>query len=95
MKFGVSTWLWTSPFSTATTAMFPKLKKLGFDFVEIPVEDVASIDGRVVRRALDDHGLTAVVCGAFGPTRDLTHDEPVLVRVGLGDPATLGIGSTE
>jgi hypothetical protein len=26
---------------------------------------------------------------------DLTHDEPVLVRVGLGDPATLGICSTE
>lgn len=76
MKFGVSTWLWTSPFSTATTALFPKIKKMGFDFVEIPVEDPALIDGQAVRRALDDNGLTCVVCGAFGPTRDLTHDDP-------------------
>jgi D-psicose/D-tagatose/L-ribulose 3-epimerase len=78
MKFGVSTWLWTSPFATATTAMFPKIKKMGFDFIEIPVEDPALIDGRAVRRALDDNGLAGVVCGAFGPSRDLTADDPKL-----------------
>jgi len=76
MKFGVSTWLWTSPFKTETVALFPKIKKFGFDFVELPIEDPALIDGKVVRRALDDHGLTCVGCGAFGPTRDLTHEDP-------------------
>ncbi len=81
MKFGVSTWLWTSPFTTKTVAMFPKLKRLGFDFVEIPAEDPALIDGAVVRRALGDEGLTAVVCGAFGPTRDLTHEDPKVHQV--------------
>jgi D-psicose/D-tagatose/L-ribulose 3-epimerase len=75
MKFGVSTWLWTSPFTTETTALFPKIKRMGFDFVEIPIEDPALIDGKVVRRALDDHGLSCVGCGAFGPTRDLTHED--------------------
>jgi D-psicose/D-tagatose/L-ribulose 3-epimerase len=76
MKFGVSTWLWTSPFRTETIALFPKIKRMGFDFVEVPIEDPAVIDGKTVRRALDDHGLTCVGCGAFGPTRDLTHDDP-------------------
>jgi D-psicose/D-tagatose/L-ribulose 3-epimerase len=76
MKFGVSTWLWTSPFKTETVSMFAKIKRMGFDFVEIPVEDPAVIDGKTVGRALEDHGLTCVVCGAFGPTRDLTHDDP-------------------
>lgn len=78
MKFGVSTWLWTSPFSTETVALFPKLKRMGFDFVEIPIEDPALIDGKTVRRALADHGLTCVGCGAFGPTRDLTHEDPAV-----------------
>jgi len=83
MKFGASTWLWTSPFNTGTTALFPKLKRMGFDFVEIPVEDPAIIDTVAVRRALADHGLAPVVCGAFGPTRDLTSDDPKLRQTGL------------
>ena len=56
---------------------------MGFDFVEIPVEDPALIDPAVVRRALADHGLAPVVCGAFGPTRDLTSDDPKLRATGL------------
>jgi D-psicose/D-tagatose/L-ribulose 3-epimerase len=76
MKFGVSTWLWTSPFNTETVALFPKIKRMGFDFVEVPIEEPSLIDGKVVRRALDDHGLSCVGCGAFGPTRDLTHADP-------------------
>ena len=78
MKFGVSTWLWTSPFRTETVALFPKIKRMGFDFIEVPVEDPALIDGSAVRRALADHGLFPVICGAFGPTRDLTADDPKL-----------------
>lgn len=83
MNFGVSTWLWTSPFKTDTISLFPKIKRMGFDFVEIPVEDPALIDGGVVRRALADNGLQPVVCGAFGPSRDLTADDAKLRETGL------------
>lgn len=76
LTFGVSTWLWTSPFTTTTaTALFSKIKAMGYDTVEIPVEYPEMIDGREVSKALDEHGLKAVVCGAFGPTRDLTHED--------------------
>ena len=75
VKFGVSTWLWTSPFTTDTVSLFPKIKSMGYDTVEIPVEYPEMIDGKKVKAALQSNGLQAVVCGAFGPTRDLTHDD--------------------
>jgi D-psicose/D-tagatose/L-ribulose 3-epimerase len=53
--------------------LFPKIKKIGYDVVEIPVEDPELINGKEISKALRDNGLEAVVCGAFGPTKDLTH----------------------
>lgn len=76
IRFGVSTWLWTSPFTTDTVSLFPKIKAMGYDTVEIPVEYPDLIDGLKVKQALIEHGLDAVVCGAFGPTRDLTNEDP-------------------
>lgn len=76
--YGVSTWLWQSPFSTESLSLFPKLKKMGFDMVEIPVEDPALIDATVIKKALEDNGLQASVCGVFGPTKDLTANDTQL-----------------
>ena len=44
LKFGVNTWLWASPFTTDSISLFPKIKVMGFDFVEIPVENPELID---------------------------------------------------
>jgi D-psicose/D-tagatose/L-ribulose 3-epimerase len=76
IEYGVSTWLWASPFTTKSVDLFPKIKAMGFDAVEIPVEDPTLIDGEIVKQALKENGLKAFVCGAFGPTKDLTHDDP-------------------
>jgi D-psicose/D-tagatose/L-ribulose 3-epimerase len=44
IKYGVSTWLWTSPFTTQSIGeLFPKVSKMGFDVVEIAVEDPAPL----------------------------------------------------
>lgn len=75
ITFGVSTWLWTSPFTTDTILLLPKIKSFGYDAVEIPVEYPELIDGAKVAAALKMHGLKPIVCGAFGPTRDLTNDD--------------------
>lgn len=84
VSFGASTWLWTSPFSTASAEeLFPKIAAMGFDAVEIAVEYPSLIDGRAVASALSKHGLKAIVCGAFGPDRDLTHDDPAVHRACL------------
>jgi len=78
IKFGVSTWLWTSPFTTETVKLFPKIKSMGYDAVEIPVEYPELIDAKVVKSALEQNGLSAIVCGAFGSSRDLTHEDPLV-----------------
>jgi D-psicose/D-tagatose/L-ribulose 3-epimerase len=79
IKFGVSTWLWTSPFTTASAyELFPKIAEMGFDIVEIAVEDPSLINIKEVKQLLKQHNLKADICGAFGPTRDFTHaDESV------------------
>lgn len=76
IKFGVSTWLWTSPFTTASIdVLFPKIASMGFDVVEIAVEDPALIDIKRVKEGLHRYNLKAGICGAFGPSRDLTHED--------------------
>ena len=76
VSLGVSTWLWTSPFNSNTTELFPKIKMMGYDAVEIPVEDPTLIDVQKVKEALADNDLMPIICGAFGPSRDFTHEDP-------------------
>ena len=72
MKFGVNTFLFTSPFTNASTRLFARFKAWGFDGVEIAVENPADIDPFFVRAQLDRHGLVCTsVCACFPPNRDL------------------------
>lgn len=76
MIIGASTWLWTSPLTTAEAeSLFPRIAALGFSAVEIPIEDPALLDAGRLRRAASDHGLAIAACGVFGPGRDLTNAE--------------------
>lgn len=84
VKFGASTWLWESPFTTQSIdTLFPKIAQLGFDVVEIAVEDPTLIDVRKVKAGLTDHGLETVICGAFGNSRDLTNESKDVQQNGL------------
>jgi D-psicose/D-tagatose/L-ribulose 3-epimerase len=73
---GVNTWVWTSPFTAKSVDLIARAQAQGFDAISIPVEDPAAVDGEAVRRALRATALRVHVAGAFGPTRDLTHDDP-------------------
>ena len=73
---GINSWVWTSPFTDASSDLIRHAHALGFDSFEIAVEDPAHFkaDGAVTA-ALRETGLVSFVCGAFGPSRDLTHDD--------------------
>lgn len=72
MRFGINTFLFTSPFTTDSKKLFPKFKKWGFDTVEIAIEDPDGFDAVAVKKALDKAGLKCgSACGCFGPDRDL------------------------
>lgn len=72
MRFGINTFLFTSPFTNRSTRLFAQFKKWGFDSVEIAVEEPAHIDPHYIRAQLDRHGLVAgTLCACFPPSRDL------------------------
>lgn len=48
---------------------------MGYDAVEIPIEYPELIDGKKVNEALKANGLEGISCGAFGTSRDLTHED--------------------
>jgi D-psicose/D-tagatose/L-ribulose 3-epimerase len=73
---GVNTWVWTSPFGDDAQELVTRAQAMGFDVFEIAVEDPARFAGSVLGDVLRSTKLRPVACGAFGPTRDLTHEEP-------------------
>ncbi len=72
MRFGLNSFLYTSPFTNESVQLFPKFKKWGFETVEIPIEDPSHIDPAKVKAAADKAGLAiGSVCACMGPGRDL------------------------
>ena len=72
MRFGINTFLFTFPFTNASTKWFKTFKQWGFDTVEIAIDDPANVDPARVKAELDKAGLACgSVCGCFGPDRDL------------------------
>lgn len=78
ISFGVSTWLWESPFQNQSIRLFERIKNMGFDAVEIPVEDPGLINIIQIREGLKEFELIPIICGAFGPTRDLTNEDAAI-----------------
>ena len=71
MRFGINTFLFTSPFTNESTKLFPKFKRWGFESIEIPIEDPSHIDPVHVKRELDKNGLVCgTACACVGPDRD-------------------------
>jgi len=75
MRFGASTFIWVSPFSNKTLGLVKKVREMGFDIIEICIEDPATIDASRINEALKENDLAATVCGAFGPDRDASSED--------------------
>jgi D-psicose/D-tagatose/L-ribulose 3-epimerase len=80
---GASTWIWTSPFGDEALGLVGRAKEFGFDILEIAVEDPDLITAARVREAGEQAGVTFTVCGAFGPDRDLSHEDPAVRAIGI------------
>ncbi|HEY1779122.1 MAG TPA: sugar phosphate isomerase/epimerase [Roseiarcus sp.] len=83
MQYGASTFIWVSPFSNKTLHLLDKAKALGFDILEVCVEEPEAIDPDLVRAHADKAEMALTVCGAFGPTRDLSSEDAAVRRNGL------------
>jgi len=83
MKFGASTFIWVSPFSNQTLNLIDKVKNIGFDYLEICIEDPETIDVAAIRNHLNKTGVQALVCGAFGPNRDISSEDVAIREQGI------------
>ncbi|MEH7415659.1 sugar phosphate isomerase/epimerase [Neobacillus drentensis] len=83
MKFGASTFIWVSPFSNQTLNLIDKVKNIGFDYLEICIEDPETIDVAAIRNHLNKTGVQALVCGAFGPNRDISSEDAAIREQGI------------
>jgi len=77
MKFGINTFVWFSPCTTAAIKeIAPSVKAMGFDILEIVVENPDLIDPHVVKEILMENRLEGIICGAFGPDRNICSNDP-------------------
>ena len=82
MLFGASTFIWVSPFSTANIDLLTKVKNMGYDIVEIAVEDTRIIDWKLIKDIARDLDLKITISGAFGPERDISSTDPAFRQIG-------------
>ena len=83
MHFGVSTFLWKSPFTTNSFDLVPKVKEMGFDIIEIAVEKAELIDWVRLKELVNEVGLKVTISGAFGADRDISSMDPMIRKNGL------------
>jgi D-psicose/D-tagatose/L-ribulose 3-epimerase len=77
MKFGVNSFVWVSPCTTeAVNELAPKVKSMGFDILEIACENPDLLDIQAIKEVIAKNGLSAIMCGVFGPDRNICSSDP-------------------
>ncbi len=75
IPIGINSWVWTSPFTDKTLDLIQKAKSFGFDYFELPLEAPEHVTPAKAAEAVKAANIGVVVCGAFGPGRDLSSNE--------------------
>ena len=73
---GASTFIWVSPFADTELQLASHVRELGFDVLEVCVEQPDLLTSAAVSRAAEDNELGISVCGAFGRDRDASDPDP-------------------
>jgi D-psicose/D-tagatose/L-ribulose 3-epimerase len=75
---GVNAWVWVSPpTDESITAIAPRVKAMGFDVLELGLENPGDWDPARMAEVFAANDLGATVCAAMGPGRDLTDPDTV------------------
>ena len=76
MEYGISSYVWVSPFKNTDIEVLQKAKDFGFDIFEAAVETVGSFDPAYIKQEADKIGIKVYICGCFGATRDPGSENP-------------------
>jgi D-psicose/D-tagatose/L-ribulose 3-epimerase len=84
MKYGINAWVWTAPLTTdKLRELAPKVAEIGFDVIEVPLENLGDLDHSTARQIIADQGLGVSACAAMGPDRDLIHPDAAIRETGM------------
>ena len=83
MKLGIHAYAWCSQWSNDTLDLIDRVKKMGLDFIEIPLMRLDAFDARAVKRRLDSVGLGAVTSTVLFADTDLTNEDPKIRKRGI------------
>ena len=84
MQIGVNAWVWTSPVTTEELEkLAPKVKEMGFDWIEVPLEDLGDMDHKRGAEIVKEYDLGVSGCAAMGPDRDLIHPDKAIRDNGM------------
>lgn len=80
---GASTFIWTSPFGDDELWLVDHVRKLGFDMIEVCIEQPNLLTPAKLARAAAGQGVAVSVCGVFSPERDASDAEPAVRAIAL------------
>ncbi|MGM0367498.1 MAG: sugar phosphate isomerase/epimerase family protein [Actinomycetota bacterium] len=84
MKYGINTLLYAGTFTDEYLDLFKKFKSIGFDGVEIALENKGDIDYGKTLKAYKENKLECCsICGLFGPDRDIRGPNREYVKNGI------------
>jgi len=76
MRFGVNTWVWVSPLTDKDLEwLVPHIAGLGFDWIELPLEQTDVLDYKKAARLIKEHNMGVSICGAVSADRDFIHPD--------------------
>lgn len=73
---GLSTFILASPFSVEEAWAFDRVAELGYDVIEVCIEDPQRITPGWLVQESQRTGIDVGICGAFGPDRDVSDPDP-------------------
>ena len=83
MLFGMNSLAWQSPV-TDIDRMLKLSKQYGCDIFELAIEDFSTLDTDKINKAIEETGIPIkTVCGAHGPSRDISSDDADIRESGL------------
>jgi D-psicose/D-tagatose/L-ribulose 3-epimerase len=83
MKFGMNLLLWTGHVTTDHFPLLEKLKKTGFDGVEVPIFEGSADHFKMLRRELNNQGLASTTVALVGPESSPISPDPAVRKAAV------------
>jgi D-psicose/D-tagatose/L-ribulose 3-epimerase len=78
MKFGINLYLWADDMHDGLMPVLEKLKKMGYDGVEVPIFDLDRAKWKLWAHRLDDFGLERTANTVIAPEHNPLSDDPAI-----------------